>query len=373
MARRGHEIHVITVQHQPSLPEAETIDGVAIFRVPCMFLPELRIAHNFRWLSLSYHPANLKRIRNYLKENGIQILHQNGQIFDLALATAHAKRKLKIPSVITIHANALHSNPIYDKILSIIDRNFVKNCIIKYYDEIIVSDSNYKDYVIDRYEREDTIVVPLGICHPLDIEEPNEIWQKKYNYKNRPFLVSLGHLHENRSRIDLIEAMPLILAEIPDALLFIIGESYYKGSIDLVNKMKIQNSVVFTGALPRREALGLMKQSKLQALWSNRAKPGLGVASLEAMSMGVPMVSTLREDLIPDAILKDREHLFEIESGNAPMIAKVIIGILKHPELARRVGEKGKKFVLENYTWDAVCNRIEGIFRNLLNKSKVIH
>src|SRR5512139_3946662 len=35
-AKRGHEVTVLTMQYEPSLPSEETLDGVRIIRVPVM-------------------------------------------------------------------------------------------------------------------------------------------------------------------------------------------------------------------------------------------------------------------------------------------------------------------------------------------------
>lgn len=74
---------------------------------------------------------------------------------------------------------------------------------------------------------------------------------------------------------------------------------------------------------------------------------GLPIALLEAMALGVPSIST-RVNGIPEAV-KDNNTGLLVEPGDADGLADAIETLLNDPVLAKRIGEDGRKFVMENF------------------------
>ena len=368
-AKRGHDVSVITVRHKPELPELETTDGVTVYRIPCKFLPQMRLAHNFRWMSYSYTPANLRRVEKFICERDIQLIHQNGHIFDLALTAARVKRRLKIPAVMHLHANALHNNLFYDKILEFGDRYFISRFIIRHFDELVVGDINLAEYAAARYGRTDSKIFPYGMDFPIEVEDLSREWIEKYELGSKRLIVSLGHIHENRNRCDLIRSMPHVIKKFSNILLLIIGEPYYKKPVELVKELKLEKHIVFTGALPRATAMSLMKAAEAHACWSNRSNAGLGIAALESMALGIPMVTTVREDLIPGSTLESGKHLIAVTNNDEDSIARALINVLEDSNLRKTIGRNGRDFVEKNFSWEAVCLKMETIFSSLIERN----
>ena len=88
---RGHDVTVITAQFDKSVPSSENQQGIHIYRLPCLLLPQMSIAHNFKWMSFTFTPSNVKRIFGILTDRQVELLHLNGHIFDLALSSVLAR------------------------------------------------------------------------------------------------------------------------------------------------------------------------------------------------------------------------------------------------------------------------------------------
>ena len=80
------------------------------------------------------------------------------------------------------------------------------------------------DYVHKRFGRMDTVMIPYGIDLPaVASDEEVAALTTKYGLHGKRVILSLGHLHALRNRIDLVKALPAVKAEFPDVRVVIVG------------------------------------------------------------------------------------------------------------------------------------------------------
>lgn len=365
LAERGHKVTVITAQVENNFPLYTEQDSINIIRLPCFIFPQLSIAHNFRWMSYTFSIPNIKLVLKIMEDHNIDIIHLNGHFFDLSLMASLIKKMMKIPFVVTIHAVVQHSNPFYQRILRFADKLILRKFVINKADRLIVPDSNYRDYVSKIYQRK-AILIPYGVDYPIQLPQLQEDIIDKYDLNNRPLLVSLGHVHGIRDRCDLIQAMNIVVKRFPNAKLLIIGEIYIQTPLQLVEKLCLKESVIFTGPLPREIALSIVQQADIELHWARRGIGGLGIASLESMLLGKPVMAYPRVDLLDDIYLEDWKHLIIAPRNKPSAIADAICKLLLDPDLLGRIGKSGQKFVITNFSWETVCNRVEEVYNSIL-------
>jgi glycosyltransferase involved in cell wall biosynthesis len=61
-------------------------------------------------------------------------------------------------------------------------------------------------------------------------------------------------------------------------------------------------------------------------------------------------------------VIRDGEDGLLVPFGNADALARAIATLLDQPELRARLGERGQRKVLEQYTWDKVYTRIAPLY-----------
>ena len=75
-----------------------------------------------------------------------------------------------------------------------------------------------------------------------------------------------------------------------------------------------------------------------------------------------------RPVLVPEECDVTREHVHRSKGGlwfySADEFAAALDWLVENPELAARMGQNGRKYVLQNYTWTAVAKRFERILSN---------
>ena len=186
---------------------------------------------------------------------------------------------------------------------------------------------------------------------PLDGRELRE----KYGIADRATIVSVGRLVHRKGQDRLVEAMPLVLKEIPEAHLVFIGEGPHRKRLDeLVKKFKLENHVTFIGRiqysdLPRHFSLGDIFAMPSRSRLFGLEVEGLGIVYLEASACGLPVVGG-NSGGAPDTV-KEGITGFVVDGNKLPEIADRIITLLKDDELRNQMGNAGRSWAMEEWQW----------------------
>jgi len=141
-----------------------------------------------------------------------------------------------------------------------------------------------------------------------------------------PVVLAVGGLNERKNPLGLMRAFALLRDDLPDARLAFVGSGPLAGAVDTAaSTMGLDDAVVRTGVLPNEGVTDWMTACDVTALVS-LVEP-LGVAALEAMASGRPVVGTsvggLRE-VVPDGVagvIVDPRDDAAIAAGLARMVA----------------------------------------------------
>lgn len=162
----------------------------------------------------------------------------------------------------------------------------------------------------------------------------------------RPVIMYAGWLYYLKGLQFLIEAWSRLQHKYPDFKLLIVGDGPYRNDlIDLARKHNIKN-IEFTGWKPLEETKNYMRHCYVFTLLS--LSEGLGRVLIEAAMLRKPAIGS-RVDGIPD-IIQDGETGYLIEPGNVDELTKKLDKLLGNPELARIMGEAGRKFVEDKFS-----------------------
>lgn len=176
-------------------------------------------------------------------------------------------------------------------------------------------------------------------------------------------MVTVSRLVKKNGVGDLIEAVALADSQYNLSLkLLILGDGPLRSALELKSE-KSRSRILFLGEIaPDRVAEYL-------AIADVFARPslseGLGIAFLEAMAAGLPVVGT-RVGGIPDFLI-DRETGLFCEVGNPADLAAKIVSLFNNDNLRQKLIINGKKLTEENYGWPGIAERMKVIFEKLLS------
>ena len=145
----------------------------------------------------------------------------------------------------------------------------------------------------------------------------------------------------------------------------VVGDGPQKAELELqIQELNIQNRVQLRGALPSSELAPLMAALDALVLPSRttpRWKEQFGRVLIEANACGVPAVGS-DSGAIPDVVGSGGKIFPE---GDERALSAVLNELARSPESARMMGERGRRVVLERYTWTRVAEQMKAIYDEL--------
>ncbi|NDE71275.1 MAG: glycosyltransferase family 1 protein [Actinobacteria bacterium] len=178
----------------------------------------------------------------------------------------------------------------------------------------------------------------------------------RHGVGTRPAIVSVGRLVHRKGQDRLVEALPVIKKEIPDALLIFIGEGPHREELDkLAKKHGLVNDILFIGRIDYRELPSYIAMGDIFAMpCRNRLGglevEGLGIVYLEASACGLPVIAG-NSGGAPDAV-RHGQTGFVVDGENVDEIAARAIELLQDQQLRERLGSQGREWISEEWNWD---------------------
>jgi glycosyltransferase involved in cell wall biosynthesis len=91
---------------------------------------------------------------------------------------------------------------------------------------------------------------------------------------------------------------------------------------------------------------------------------GLGVAALEAMAMGLPVIASAVGGL--KEVVNNAHNGILVESGNPAKLAEAIIELAGNSQKRREIGVEGRKIAVENYSIKLMARRTLELYATCL-------
>ncbi|MFJ2861660.1 glycosyltransferase family 4 protein [Kitasatospora sp. NPDC087314] len=189
--------------------------------------------------------------------------------------------------------------------------------------------------------------------------------RRRLGLADRPVVVCVSRLVPRKGQDTLIEAMPQILVDVPDAVLLIVGGGPYRADLEkLADARGVRDSVRFTGSVPWEELPAHYGAGDVFAMPCRTRRggldvEGLGIVYLEASATGLPVVAG-DSGGAPDAVLEG-ETGYVVPGGSSAAAAERIVRLLRDEELRRRMGAAGRRWVERSWRWDLLAGRLTSL------------
>jgi len=202
-------------------------------------------------------------------------------------------------------------------------------------------------------------------------EEKIKEFRDSLGIGNDPLILFVGRLAWIKGADVLVRAMPLILREVPNAKLLILGKGDQEGMIkDMVEHMGLQKSVILEYRYVKEEDRILRYAACDVAVFPSKYEP-FGLVCTEAMSMGKPVVvgargvSGMREQVVPWGPDRCGAH---VNPDDPSDIAKFVIEILKDDALRRQMGKNARKRVLEKFSIQKIAEETAKVYEETIQE-----
>jgi glycosyltransferase involved in cell wall biosynthesis len=223
---------------------------------------------------------------------------------------------------------------------------------------VVVSDSSIDDIHADMgVDRQQMRLVPVGVDPELFRPLPGV-----ERIAGRLITTASADVELKGLRF-LLEAMAKLRTE-RDLSLTIIGQPRKGGrSAELIDQYGLGDAIEFVSGVSDERIVELYAQSELAVVPS--LYEGFSLPAIEAMATATPLVAT-SGGALPEVTGADGETVLRCKPGDPGSLAVAIRRGLDDPALRQRIGDAGRRWVSERYTWRQTAVRTVEQYREVL-------
>ena len=318
-----------------------------------------------------YSPQMQRKINQLLEQEHFELIH--AQLFRMGQYVTEVQGPTKVLDLcdslaLNLSRRAeLESNPWLAKIkLDCTPKRFLVKLeekrvrryevnIMKAFDRGTVVARFDQDYLLKQDKSLNLSIVPMGV--DLGYFQPNPAAQ---SVPVMLFTGTMNYFPNSDAAIYFCnEIFPRIRECYPKAQFYIVGNH----PSDQVKRLETQEGVVVTGYVPDVRPY-FEKASVFVA--PLRAGSGIQTKNLEAMAMGVPVVTTsvgamgLEADIGTELLVADTSADF----------AKQVVHLLKNEDSRESLAQTARARVETNYSWEAIGERLEDVYAQAVRERK---
>jgi glycosyltransferase involved in cell wall biosynthesis len=147
----------------------------------------------------------------------------------------------------------------------------------------------------------------------------------------------------------LIDALAKVRVERPDAHVVVIGQPRHKSRIPAqIESLGLGDAVQFVTGVTDERIVELYAEAEIAVIPS--LYEGFSLPAIEAMASGTPVIAT-NGGALPEVVGRHSESAMIVPVADPSALAAQIVAVLDHPELRARLGEAGRRRVLDRFTW----------------------
>ncbi len=361
LARRGHDVTVLTSRFDPALPAEEMCHGVRVIR-PWVLM---RVSKGVIMPTMLPWALRLMRQADLVNVHVPQLD---------AAPLALLGRMLGKPVVMTYHCDLrLPHGPVH----------FLAGQVSQWANHITARAAttivtNTRDYAenspfLRRYLDKIAVIPPAVEVAQVD-ETALQAFRKKYGLQPGQLVIGmLARLATEKGVEYLVQAMPHILARFPNARVLYVGqhenvlgeEAYARKLAPMIAALGEHWS--FLGVLPDEEVAAFFRVCDVTVLPSLNSTESFGMVQVESMTCGTPVVASDLPGVRQPVAMTGMGRTVPV--ADAPALAQAIIDVLSHPQDYR--GNPAQ--VRLRFSSDTIAAQYEALFERLRQSTANSH
>ena len=157
----------------------------------------------------------------------------------------------------------------------------------------------------------------------------------------------------------LLQAMPSVLARHPDTRLLLVGDGSERPRLERqARDLGLEQQVEFAGDVAHGDVPAFVR--RMDVFVQPSLTESFGVSALEASACAIPVIATDVEG--GHDIVRDGETGLLVPPADSDALAEAILRLLDAPGLLRSMGEAGRRFVAERYSWQDNAARMAALY-----------
>lgn len=362
LVENGHSVTVCTTDAYDNSSRIwnrkEKLDGINIIRFR-------NISNYLAWYHNLFIPVGfINFIKKNLKNYDVVHLHDYRTLQNAVIS--YYAYKYKIPYVLQPHGTTYIILKKY-KLKKLFDKKFGYEIIKKANAILVLNETEAKNLEKMGAGKNKIKIVPNGIdVRKFNNLPPKGTFRNKYSIdKNEKLILYVGRIHKSKGIDTLLKSFAELLHILPTSKLVLVGpdDGYMEEMETIANKLKISGKVIFTGFVPHEEKVAAYVDADV---FVTPSFSGFPVTFLEAMTVGLPIITTNKGDKL-DWLDKKVGY---VTNYSARDIANAIYSVLKDENLYKEFYKNAQNLIKEEFNWNKIVKKIEDIYQDSIEEMK---
>jgi glycosyltransferase involved in cell wall biosynthesis len=375
LIKNGYKVYLFCFDYTFKKKKNEIVNGIFVERV---FLKKIfKKLSALAYTTPLYHLLLKRAIRNFIKDNKIDVIHIHN--IQIARAVFNVNKFFGKKIVLDLHENRpeimkfyAHNNTIFGKILVFpaVWRKFEQKYILKA-DRVIVVTPEARDYYVNFYktQQEKFCLVP-NTPNKSFFETYEENAEIRNQLNGKYSVLYVGDTGRRRGIFEIIEAIPLLIEEIPNLLIVIVGHSVdnrlYKKRVKLLG---VEKHVCLTGWKDFKLFPSFIINSKIglcpfhrnihhDTTYSNKM--------FQYLAFGKPVIVS---DCLSQRLFVDKNLCgLVFEAKNKYSLAEKILLYYNDIELYNKHSQNGYNAVRNDFFFEKTSNELINMYKDFHDK-----
>jgi len=370
LLKNGHEVTLVSLL-SGSLHSEEIYNEMQILRTRRK--PSIRVRFDFVYNYMR------RFLTSVIKEKQFDVIH----VHDLACVSTclNVGRRFEIPVVADLHENYPELKKDCNKKLSILKLPFriitpvwrwkfhEKRVLQNVYKIITVIDEAKEHYVkdCDIPPEKITVLINTVDTETFKVNSESEPIENKY------FKISyIGGFGPHRGIDTVIRAMPIIIKNAPDVKFMLVGgkgsKIYWNMIEKLIHEYNLENNIIVTGWIDFSKVPSYTAESNvclIPHIKTGHTDTTIPHKLFQAMFLKKPVIVSNCKPL--ERIVNECNCGLVFPSGDHEKLAKAVLKLYNNRELARKLGENGRKATENKYNWDIEAKKLIALYEVIAN------
>jgi len=343
---RGHEIHLI------STTKGDEYASSIHFHLLTAVMPKLPLISKY-----ASALSQLIQVRGLVRQIQPDLLHAHYIAINGYLSVATGFH----PLVLSAWGSDILIHPKHNPIWKALTRYTLNKA------EYITCDANHMVEAIARFGvNQDKIkLVYFGTdVQRFKPEKRDDGLRKRLGLDNAPIVISLRNFAPIYDIDTLINAVPLILKEVPEVRFIIAGKGPEELKLkETAKSLGVSDKIIFPGLLSQEELPQYLASSEVYVSTS-LSDAGLSASTAEAMASGLPVVITNFGD--NSKWVKDGVNGFLFPLSNPEALASKITYLLRSRYDRMRFGQANRSVIEERNNYEREMEKVGKLYEQLI-------
>ncbi len=306
-----------------------------------------------------YNPLRIAALARIMKKENFHIIHTHG--YFAGTFGRFAAILAGIP-VIIAHVHSTYYD--YGKRNLLIER-----FLSSFTDRIVCISQAVERFVTvnEKIRKERTCMIYNAVTSPDKLlnDQQRKKMRASLGFDAEAIVIAVvASLTVNKGHGILLTAFKKIFISHPSVRLLIVGDGPLREQLEAsTRQLMVDQVVVFTGI--RKDVFDLLQISDIFVL-PTQIREGLGVALIEAIAVGLPVIGT-NIGGIPE-VIEDGANGILVSPVNSEELAQAFEKLIDDKELRSSMGFRGRQIYEEKFTIVRMIRQIENLYEHLLER-----